>query len=147
MCEMSIAELRERIELNKAKLAQEVEFKRDVNLAKKEREAAALIEDSSKIEEARKKRKMDADARRSRQAEDARIREEARLAAREKGLKEAYGNISTKKREKAEEDARLAKELKEIKLQRQYMNANAAMVEYKQWEGLEKGKERMIRDG
>lgn len=27
------------------------------------------------------------------------------------------------------------------------MNANAAMVEYKQWEGLEKGKERMIRDG
>ena len=27
------------------------------------------------------------------------------------------------------------------------MNANAAMVEYKQWEGLEKGKERMVRDG
>jgi len=44
------------------------------------------------------------------------IREEARLAAREKGLKEAYDNISTKKRLKAEEDARLAKELKEIKL-------------------------------
>lgn len=61
-------------------------------------------------------------------------------------MKEAYQNISTKKKEKADEDARLAKELKEIKLQRQYMNANAAMVEYKQWEGLEKGKERMIRD-
>lgn len=27
------------------------------------------------------------------------------------------------------------------------MNANAAMVEYKQWEGLEAGKERMVRDG
>lgn len=27
------------------------------------------------------------------------------------------------------------------------MNANAAMVEYKQWEGLEAGKERMIREG
>lgn len=26
------------------------------------------------------------------------------------------------------------------------MNANAAMVEYKQWEGLEKGKERMTRE-
>jgi hypothetical protein len=67
--------------------------------------------------------------------------------AREKGLKEAYDKISTKKHSKAVEDARLAKELKEIKLQRQYMNANAAMVEYKQWEGLEKGKERMVRDG
>lgn len=61
-------------------------------------------------------------------------------------MKEAYEKISTKKRLKAEEDARLAKELKEIKLQRQYMNANAAMVEYKQWEGLEAGKERMIRN-
>ena len=61
-------------------------------------------------------------------------------------MKEAYEKISTKKRLKAEEDARLAKELKEIKLQRQYMNANAAMVEYKQWDGLEAGKERMIRN-
>ena len=26
------------------------------------------------------------------------------------------------------------------------MNANAAMVEYKQWEGLEAGKERMVRN-
>ena len=49
---------------------------------------------------------------------DAQLREDCRLAAREKGLKEAYDNISTKKRIKAEEDARLAKELKEIKLQR-----------------------------
>lgn len=66
MCEMSIAELRERIELNKAKLAQEIEFKRDTNLAKKERDAQNLIEDSVKIEQARKLRKMEADARRSR---------------------------------------------------------------------------------
>ncbi len=67
-------------------------------------------------------------------------------AIREQGVKDAYEHISTKKRLKAEEDARLAKELKEIRLQRQYMNANAAMVEYKQWEGLEHGKERMIRE-
>lgn len=73
--------------------------------------------------------------------------EAAKAAAREKGLLEIHSKISTKKRNKAEEEARLAQELKEIKLQRQYMNANAAMVEYKQWEGLEKGKERMIRDG
>ena len=37
MIEMSVAELRERLELNKAKLQQEIEFKRDTNLAKKER--------------------------------------------------------------------------------------------------------------
>jgi len=54
---MSVAELRERLELNKMKLKQEIEFKRDQNLAKKELEALNLIDDASKIEEARKKRK------------------------------------------------------------------------------------------
>lgn len=69
-----------------------------------------------------------------------------RIAIREKGLLEAYSNISTKKHLKKEEEARLAQELKEIKLQRQYLNANAAMVEYKAWQELEKGKEREVRD-
>jgi len=133
MIEMSVAELRERLELNKMKLLQEVEFKRDNNLAKKEREAQNLIDDASKIELARTNRKKAADDRRAQAASDAKVREDAKNLARQKGLKEAYDAISTKKRVKAEEDARLAKELKEIKLQRQYMNANAAMVEYKQW--------------
>ena len=61
MIEMSVAELRERLELNKMKLKQVIEFKRDQNLAKKELEALNLIDDASKIEEARKKRKQAAD--------------------------------------------------------------------------------------
>jgi hypothetical protein len=61
MIEMSVAELRERLEMNKLKLQQEIEFKRDVNLAKKERDALTLIDDASKIEEARRKRKLQAD--------------------------------------------------------------------------------------
>lgn len=52
---------------------------------------------------------------------------------REKGILEAYEKINQKKKEKREEDERLAKELKEIKLQRQYLNANAAMVEEQAW--------------
>ena len=39
-------------------------------------------------------------------------------AAREKGLLEVHGKIETKKKEKREEEARLAQELKEIRLQR-----------------------------
>ncbi len=146
MCEMSVAELRERIELQRKMIEQENEFRREQNLAKKEREAASLIEDARKIEEARRKRKGAADERRERQASAAKAREEARVAARERGLQEAYGKISAKKQAKRAEDERLAKELKEIKLQRQYLNANAAMVEYKAWQELEKGKEREVRD-
>ena len=54
--------------------------------------------------------------------------------------------ISKKKKDKKDEDDRLAKELKEIRLQRQYMNANAAMVEEKAWKELEAGAERQIRN-
>lgn len=65
---------------------------------------------------------------------------------REQQLIEAYEKINKKKRDKAEEDARLAKELKEIRLNRQYMNANAAMVEEKAWKELEAGAERKIEN-
>jgi len=61
-------------------------------------------------------------------------------------LIEAYEKINKKKKDKKAEDERLAKELKEIRLQRQYMNANAAMVEEKAWKELEAGAERQIRD-
>lgn len=54
--------------------------------------------------------------RREQQQNDLALREAARVKAREEGLKEAYKNISDKKHSKAVEDARLAKELKEIKL-------------------------------
>lgn len=72
--------------------------------------------------------------------------EAKKKAMRDQGLIEAYEKINKKKRDKAEEDARLAQELKEIRLQRQYMNANAAMVEEKAWKELEAGAERQIRD-
>ena len=68
--------------------------------------------------------------------------EAKKKAIREQGLIEAYEKTNKKKWDKAEEDARLAKELKEIRLQRQYQNANAAMVEEKAWKELEAGAER-----
>jgi hypothetical protein len=44
--------------------------------------------------------------------------EEKKKQIREKGLIEAYANINKKKTDKKNEEERLAKELKEIKLQR-----------------------------
>lgn len=78
LVEMSVAELRERLELNKRKLEQEIEFKRDSNLARKERDALELVEDASKIEEARKKRKAAADERREQQRREQEALEKAR---------------------------------------------------------------------
>lgn len=62
--EMSIAELRERIEFNKRQIEQDCERKRQDNLAKKDKEADDLINTAQKIQEAREKRKRENDARR-----------------------------------------------------------------------------------
>ncbi len=64
---------------------------------------------------------------------------------REKGLLMANDKIQEKKRKKREEEERLAKELKEIRLQRQYLNASKAMVEEKAFKELERGAEREAR--
>lgn len=71
---------------------------------------------------------------------------EKKRQIKEKGIHDAYEMINKKKKDKKEEDDRLAKELKEIRLQRQYMNANAAMVEEKAWKELEAGAMRAIRN-
>ena len=57
----------------------------------------------------------------------------------------AYDKIKAKKQRKQEEEERLAQELKEIRLQRQYLNASKAMVEEKAFKELERGAEREAR--
>jgi len=115
-------------------------------LTRKEQEAAQLMEEAKKIEEARNRRKANNDAKRQKKQNDAEALAAKTRAAREKGLLEVHGKIEKKKKEKREEEARLAQELKEIRLQRQYLNANAAMVEEQAWKQLEAGKERQIRN-
>ena len=104
------------------------------------------MEEAKAIEEARQRRKAQNDARRQKKESDAATLAAKTQAAREKGLLEVHGRIEQKKKEKREEEARLAQELKEIRLQRQYLNANAAMVEEQAWRQLEAGKERQIRN-
>ena len=62
---------------------------------------------------------------------------------REKGMVDAHGWISEKKRRKRLEEEKLAKELKDLRLQWMYKNASKAMVEEKAWKDLVDGAERV----
>jgi len=77
-------------------------------MTRKEEEAAKLMEEARKIEEARIRRKAQNDARRSKKESDKAALEAKTKAAREKGLLEVHGKIELKKKEKREEEARLA---------------------------------------
>ena len=95
------------------------------------------------MHDARSKLKNDKETERQRKHEEKMewLRKEKEIW--EKGTLEVYDKISEKKRLKKQEEERLAKELKEIKLQRQYLNASKAMVEEKAWKDLENGAERI----
>jgi hypothetical protein len=56
--EMSIAELRERLEYNKMLREQEIVAKREDNLQRKEEEVKKLMDEASKIQEAREVRRQ-----------------------------------------------------------------------------------------
>ena len=77
-------------------------------MTKKEQEATRLMEETAMIEEARKRRKAQNDARRLKKENDQASLAAKTQAAREKGLLEVHGKIGKKKKEKAEEEARLA---------------------------------------
>lgn len=64
--------------------------------------------EAAQIEEARRRRKAQNDARRQKKQNDAETLAARTKAAREKGLLEVHGKIEQKKKEKREEEARLA---------------------------------------
>ena len=86
MEEMSIAELRERLEFNKRERMQDCDFKRETNLKKKEEEAQRLIEEAKLIEADRQKRKNLNEERRKKNKEDEMALEAKKKQSREKGL-------------------------------------------------------------
>lgn len=104
------------------------------------------MDEAAKIQEAREQRRSDNEARRDQKERDKESYEAKVKAAKDKGLLEVYDKINKKKKDKKAEEERLAKELKEIKLQRQYLNANAAMVEEMRYKELEAGAERKVRN-
>lgn len=83
-----------------------------------------LVKDAEKVEQARKRRKELKGGERSWKEEETKRIQLLENEAREKGQKQVYEQVVAKKRLKEQEGVRLAKELKEVQLQRQYNNAN-----------------------
>ena len=87
-----------------------------MNLARKDKDAEDLISTATKIQDARNKRKVENDTKRDTKLKAQKDLEEKKKQMREQGLIEAYDKINKKKKDKKEEDDRLEKELKEIRL-------------------------------
>ncbi|OMJ75821.1 hypothetical protein SteCoe_24959 [Stentor coeruleus] len=144
--EMSLAQLKERLELRKKQIEDEINMRRDENIRKKEMKAQDLTEKVNKITEHRSIRAQQHEDKKRKQQEEKEKKDKIYQEMREKGLLTAYEKINAKKQARMAEQKKLEKELKEIKLKRQYMNANRALVEEKAWKEHEAGAEREAKD-
>jgi len=143
--EMSFAELKERLSMLHAKVEREREAKRlDImeakNLAQKDllekAHTCAKIRDMAKIEAQQRHTKT-----KLRQADE----ELQKQKVREACVLKAQEKIACKKKQRLDEEKRLQRELKEISTKRQFLQANAEMVEMKAYEEQQKGLEREAR--
>lgn len=125
--EMSLEQLREKLVQIKKATQIEKEKKRVEHSDKKDLAIQNLQEKVKFISEQRNELKnLNEEKRKAKKLFDE--EEKKRLSEiREKSLLEVYSKIVDKKETKMNEEMRLAKELREIKLKRQYMNANQVL--------------------
>ena len=144
--EMSLAQLKERLDQRKQEMEDDIKRRREENVAMKEKKAAELQDIAGRLAAHREREATTNEQRRQKKREMEEEKKRQEMEIRDKGRLEVYEKIKGKKRKKLEEQRKLEKELKEIQLKRQYMNANRALVEEKAWKEQEKGLEREARE-
>jgi hypothetical protein len=143
---MSLVELRERLALQKRMLADEIKSKKEENKLRMQERADELINKAQIIQENRDRLRNQKEIERKAK-KDARIAEKERLRiAREKSLFEVKQKIENKKQKLKKEDEIFQKKIREIKLQRQFLQLGRDAVEFKQFKQIEDGMERKIND-
>ncbi len=144
--EMSLVELRERLALQKRMHLDEIKSKKEENKLRMQERADELVNKAQIIQENRDRlRNMKEVERKTKK--DAIIAEKARIKAqREKSLFEVKQKIENKKQKLKKEDEIFQKKIREIKLQRQFLQLGRDAVEFKQFKQIEDGVERKIND-
>ena len=144
--EMSLVELRERLALQKRMHLDEIKSKKEENKLRMQERADELVNKAQIIQENRDRlRNMKEVERKAKK--DAIIAEKARIKAQsEKSLFEVKQKIENKKQKLKKEDEIFQKKIREIKLQRQFLQLGRDAVEFKQFKQIEDGVERKIND-
>ena len=144
--EMSLVELRERLELQKKMLQDEIQSKKEENKLKMEERADWMYEKANRIAEHRDKLRNQKEVERKMRKEAIKQKEEMIRMLKEQSLFEVKQKIETKKEKLRKEDEEFQKKIREIQLQRQFLQLGRAAVEAKAFKQIEDGLERKIND-
>ena len=144
--EMSLVELRERLAIQKRMLADEIRSKKEENKIRMLERADDLINKAQMIQENRDKLRNQKEIERKAKKDEKLAEAERTRIAREKSLLEVKQIIENKKKKLKKEDEIFQKRIREIKLQRQFLQLGRDAVEYKQFKQIEDGMENKIND-
>jgi len=140
--EMSYAELQERLKIVTTQHAKETDDRRERQLKEKLEKQHELKEKAETLVKIRERSKSESQARHAQMKQRKVQVEDMQKRYREQCTVEVAERIQQKKKEKLQEEIQLKKELKEISVKRQFLSANADMVEAKshaeQHAGLER---------
>ena len=142
--EMSLVELKERLELNKARYEEEEEERRRLILRRKrekEVDLRARVKNISRIRNAASAANREARARRKKAEAD---KLEAERQERARGNLEVANRIIAKKRARRKEEEQLAAEAERIAKQRMFLGAAKAAIEERHFEQQMLGAERQV---
>ena len=140
--EMSLAELRERLALQKKMTSDEIECKKEENKLKMLQRADDLYNKALMIQENRNKLRNMKEMERKYKKEQKDSLDEKYRIERENNIMKCKKELEDKKNRMRKEDENFLKRIREIKLQLQYNKVGADQVEYKHNENNELGLER-----
>mmetsp|Transcript_30378 Transcript_30378/g.68153 ORF Transcript_30378/g.68153 Transcript_30378/m.68153 type:complete len:764 (+) Transcript_30378:81-2372(+) len=127
--EMSLAELKERLRIVEAQREKELDAKRERQLARKLEKQEELTEKAEMLARVRERAREEQQQRHEQGRRQKLMEEQQKQQHREQCILEVAEKLQLKKRQKKEEEQRLKLELKEISTKRQFLAANAEMVE------------------
>ena len=144
--EMSLVELKERLDIQKKMLNEQIKSKKEENKLKNEERVDEIIQKANIILEHRDKLRNLKEIERK-EKKDAKIQRENLLKEiREKSLFEMREKMQNKKDLLRKEDEIFQRKIRDIQLQRQFLQLGKAAVEEKAMRMIEEGLERKIND-
>ncbi len=142
--EMSIIELKERLEIQKKMHLDEINSKREENKLKISERNDEFVEKANFIMNYRNKMRNEREIKRQKKLDDIKNQENIKRQIHEFNTFEARKNLENKREKLRKEDEIFMKKLHEINLQRQFLKQGRSAVEEKIYHMMEDGMERKV---
>ena len=144
--EMSIIELKERLEIQKKMHQDEINAKREENKLKMSERSDEMMEKANFIMNYRDKKRNEREIKRQQKLDEIKSQDDLKKQIHEYNVFEAKKNLENKREQLRKEDEIFMKKIHEINLQRQFLKQGRSAVEEKIYRMMEDGMERKVNN-